>query len=80
MLGWVVEELQARRSMPLACYQPGFIAAQILNACQFEGRVPEVTEDLVMEALSNLYAGAKSTANTMPERGQVTALRPVAAH
>ena len=80
LVNWVVEELQSRRGMTLACYQPGFIAAQILNACQFEGRAPEVTEELILEALSNLYAGSKSMTNTIPERGQVTALRPVANH
>jgi hypothetical protein len=80
MANWVVDELQGRRGLTLACYQPGFIAAQILNACQFEGRAPEVTEELIIEALSNLYAGSKTMTNNMPERGQVTALRPVASH
>jgi predicted ATPase with chaperone activity len=80
MANWVVDELQGRRGLTLACYQPGFIAAQILNACQFEGRAPEVTEELILEALSNLYAGSKTMTNNMPERGQVTALRPVATH
>ena len=60
MANWVVDELQGRRGLTLACYQPGFIAAQILNACQFEGRSPEVTEELILEALSNLYAGSKT--------------------
>ncbi len=81
MASWVVEELQNRRGLALACYQPGFIAAQILNACQFEGRAPEVTEALIVDALSNLYAGSKSmTSSAVPERGQITPLRPVANH
>jgi len=78
LFAWVIDELQARRGLPLACYQPGFITAQILNACQFEGRAPEVTEDLITEALSNLYAGSPKPA--VQDRNQVTPLRPVAAH
>ena len=77
LFAWVIDELQARRGLPLACYQPGFITAQILNACQFEGRAPEVTEDLITEALSNLYAGSPKP--SVQDRNQVTPLRPVAA-
>jgi predicted ATPase with chaperone activity len=79
LFSWVVEELQVRRGHTLACYQPGFIAAQIMNACQFEGRAPEVNEDLIVEALANLYAGSEPHAPAK-ERSQVTTLRPVAAH
>jgi predicted ATPase with chaperone activity len=79
LFSWIVEELQTRRGHTLACYQPGFITSQILNACQFEGRAPEVNEELIIEALANLYAGSKAQ---MPvtDRSQVTPLRPVAAH
>ena len=56
--------------------QPGFIAAQILNACQFEGRAPEVTEDLIIEALANLYAGNSKSLSS----AQVMPLRPAVAH
>src|SRR5262249_11848606 len=80
MAAWIVEEIQTRRSMTLACYQPAFIVAQILNACQFEGRAPEITEELMLDALSNLYAGSRSMTNNIPERGQVTALRPAVTH
>ncbi len=78
LFSWVIDELQVRRGHTLACYQPGFIAAQIMNACQFEGRAPEVNEELIVEALSNLYAGSKP--HVPADRSQVTPLRPVAAH
>jgi energy-coupling factor transporter ATP-binding protein EcfA2 len=80
MSNWVVEELQVRRGLTLACYQPGFIAAQILNACQFEGRAPEVSEELIIDALANLYTNVPKALPTPPERSQVTPLRPVASH
>jgi hypothetical protein len=76
LFSWVIDELQGRRGLNLACYQPGFIAAQILNACQFEGRTPEVTEQLIIDALANLYA---ASTKPVPDRAQVTPLRPVAA-
>ena len=77
---WVVEELQTRRGLTLACYQPGFIAAQILNACQFEGRAPEVSQELIIDALANLYAGGPKTLSPATERSHITTLRPVVAH
>jgi energy-coupling factor transporter ATP-binding protein EcfA2 len=80
LFSWVIDELQTRRGFTLACYQPGFITAQIMNACQFEGRAPEVTEELIIEALSNLYAGGQKSQSSAPDRSQVTTLRPVLAH
>src|SRR4029077_16327745 len=77
LFAWVIDELQDRRGLPLPGYQPVLITAQIVNACQFEGRAPEVTEDLITEALSNLYAGSPKPA--VQDRSQVTPLRPVAA-
>ena len=82
VFNWLVEELQVRRGYSLACYQPSFIAAQILNACHFEGRAPEISESLIADALSNLYANTakQATPPVPPERSQFTPLRSVAAH
>ncbi len=52
---WTVEELNQRRRFPLACYQPAFIVNQVIEACAFDGRTPEMTEALVVAALDNLY-------------------------
>jgi hypothetical protein len=55
LFDWTVEELHERRRFPLACYQPAFIASQVIEACEFDGRRPEITESLIVDALDNLY-------------------------
>ena len=39
----------------LAYYQPKFICNQVLSICKYDGTKPIMTEDLVREALKNLY-------------------------
>ena len=43
-----------RRTIPLACYQPDFIASQIEIYCQFHGRPLVANETLILAALDNL--------------------------
>jgi hypothetical protein len=43
-----------RRDIPLACYQPDFIAGQMEVYCQFHGRPPAANEALLLAALANL--------------------------
>ena len=43
------------RGSGLACYQPKFIAEQVLAACKYQGVEPVYRQDLVLDALSNLY-------------------------
>ena len=52
---WLVDELQARRHFPLACYQPRFIVDHVVDACNYGRRPPEMNEALVATALDNLY-------------------------
>jgi len=58
LFDWAVEELHERRRFPLACYQPAFIVNQVIEACEFDGRQPEINESLIIDALDNLYTSA----------------------
>ncbi|MGF1611025.1 MAG: hypothetical protein ACFCUQ_16595 [Kiloniellales bacterium] len=51
----VVEELRERRGVELACYQPKFIADQVVSACKYRGDAPKYSRELVANALANLY-------------------------
>jgi len=48
-----IDELR-RRGIPLARYQPDFIARQIVVYCQFNGRPLAASEALILTALDNL--------------------------
>ena len=50
----VLAELRDRGA-GLACYQPKFIADQVVAACKYHGVEPVYRPDLVVDALSNLY-------------------------
>jgi hypothetical protein len=49
-----------RRDIPLACYQPDFIAGQIEVYCRFHGRPVAASEALILTALDNLSTRAPS--------------------
>ena len=53
LVDFVVAELR-RRGVALACYQPSFIAAQIVSACRFAGRPAVADEARILAALANL--------------------------
>jgi SpoVK/Ycf46/Vps4 family AAA+-type ATPase len=71
MLDIVIEELQVKNKFDLACYQPKFILDQIIAACKYSGEEPHVNEQLVVDALKNLYTsnakGAGKTAAKSPK-------------
>ena len=52
---FIIEQLTVENNYALAYYQPKFICDQIIAACKYEGVPPRFTQDLVTEALSNLY-------------------------
>jgi len=58
LFDWIVDELQSRRRVPLACYQPKFIIDHIVETCAFRKRPPEISESLVSMALDNLYTAS----------------------
>ncbi len=51
---YVMNEVTERFEQPLAFYQPKFILRQIYHACRFEGRDPELSEELIHEACMHL--------------------------
>ena len=52
---FIIDQLTVENNYALAYYQPKFICDQIIAACKYEGVPPRFTEELVAEALSNLY-------------------------
>ena len=56
----VLSLLTSRGDGTLACYQPAFIVDQVICACKYEGIVPTLRKDIMEDAVSNLFAEAKS--------------------
>ena len=65
MFHFVLNEIRERSSGGLACYQPKFIAEQVLAACKYQGIEPAYRRDLVCDALSNLYVADKDKDETL---------------
>ncbi|MGP1397626.1 MAG: hypothetical protein ACTS3R_19155 [Inquilinaceae bacterium] len=64
MFAYVVDQLQTKNNQPLACYQPKFIVEQVIAASKFEGTEPRLSQELIAEALSNLYTRTASNGAT----------------
>jgi len=64
---FVVEELTVHNSFQLACYQPRFIVDQVIAICKFEGVPPAFNQEMVSEALSNLYTKSNPGRLAAPE-------------
>ena len=54
IFNYVIHELHELGGAELACYQPKFIAEQVLSACKYHGRTPSYSRELVRQALNNL--------------------------
>ena len=63
----------AERNGGLACYQPKFIAEQVLAACKYQGVEPAYRQDLVVDALSNLYVVDKEPEDPLAAATQAAA-------
>ncbi len=65
ILDIVLDELQVKNSFELACYQPKFIIDQVVSACKYTGEDLHFSEELVTDALKNLYtSNAKGMGKT----------------
>jgi hypothetical protein len=51
----VIEELQTNNGFALACYQPRFIVDQVIAACKYLGIPTTFSDELVLDALGNMY-------------------------
>jgi len=60
MLEFVIDQLSNTIKKPLACYQPKFIIDQVVSACKYEGTQPAFTEEMILDALANLYVSDTS--------------------
>jgi hypothetical protein len=58
----VLEELREKHGMALACYQPKFIADQVVAACKYKGEAPKYSRERVASALANLYVSSDDDA------------------
>jgi hypothetical protein len=52
---YVVEALSVRGGFVLAYFQPKFVCDQAAQICRSFGMAPQLTKELAMEALSNLF-------------------------
>ncbi|MCZ6875265.1 MAG: AAA family ATPase [bacterium] len=55
IVDYVIEELQVKNNFELACYQAKFIVDQVVAACKYADLPPQVSRELVHDALENLY-------------------------
>lgn len=75
----VVNELQVKNSFDLACYQPKFIIDQVISACKYQGIAPIFKEELVVDALKNLYTSSAQGAGKTAAKSLQQATAPLAA-
>lgn len=57
----VIARIRHRFTADLACYQPRFIADQVIAACKYQGVPSAFTMEVVEDALANLYPRASAT-------------------
>jgi len=55
ILNYLLEDFYPKTGSGCAAFHPLFIAEHAIDACRFEGVRPQLTLDLVKDALSNLY-------------------------
>ena len=54
ILSYLLNSFYPLRKMPLACFHPKFIVEHAIATCNFENSAPQLTLDLVKDALENL--------------------------
>ena len=65
----VLDELQVKNSFDLAAYQPKFIVEQVLSACKFRGEPAHFSEELIRDALKNLYTSSAAGVGATKAKG-----------
>ncbi len=55
ILSFLLEDYYPRTGMPLAGFHPIFIIDHVIAACQYRNEDPMLTEDLVRDAMENIY-------------------------
>jgi hypothetical protein len=59
---FVIDSLNGR--FDLAYYQPGFICEQVIEACKAFNLLPQLSKEMVAEALTNLYFDLQGSEDT----------------
>jgi len=80
ILDIVIEELQVRNNFDLACFQPKFIVDQVVSACKYMGITPHFTQELVEDALKNLYTSGAKGIGQGAEKASTKSLKPSASN
>ena len=55
VLSFLLEDFYPGKSVPCAGFHPEFIVEHAVASCRYQGRSPELTVELVLDALENLY-------------------------
>ena len=55
-ISFAIREIQVTHEQPLCFYQPKFILEQVVAASKFEGVEPELSRDMVAQAIENISA------------------------
>ncbi len=63
VLSFLLDDFYPRKHLPCAGFHPEFIVEHAIAACQYQGRPPVLTEELVKDALENLYVSDASDRN-----------------
>ena len=56
IISFAIHEIQTTHEQPLCFYQPKFILDQVIAASKFEGVTPELSRELVAQAIENISA------------------------
>lgn len=70
VLAYLLEDFYPRTGLPHAGFHPVFIVEHVIASCRYQGIEPRLTEELVKDALENLYI----TDSAEPEEAGI--LRP----
>jgi hypothetical protein len=69
VLAYLVEDFYPRTGLPCAGFHPIFIVEHAIASCRYQGKEPRLTQELVDDALENLYiSDAEETAGAGPPR------------
>jgi predicted ATPase with chaperone activity len=73
VLSYLLEDFYPRSGASYAAYHPSFIIEHALSACRYMGMEPQLTEELVKDALENLFISESresAAASPLPPLGQ----------
>lgn len=61
IISYLVNSFYNEHKVPLAAFHPKFIVEHVIAACNYVGQPPRLTQQLLADALENLYVAPSST-------------------